>query len=163
MGGKKLFICVAVVSLLTIVSCGGGGDKNQAKASAAGAATRPVVQVAFEADFKVTADPATVPAGTVKFTAKNNDDQEHELVVLRTDLAADKLPFDKATGKVNEDVAGIENLGEIEDIEHGKSGELTLDLTAGKYVLVCNIAEKEADGKIESHYGEGMHFAFTVT
>jgi hypothetical protein len=48
---------------------------------------------------------------------------------------------------------------EIEDIEAGADGEVTANLEAGAYVLLCNIVEED-DG--ESHYAEGMHTAFTV-
>lgn len=37
---------------------------------------------------------------------------------------------------------------------------LTIDLAAGRYVLICNIVEK--DDEIESHYQEGMRVSFTV-
>ena len=39
--------------------------------------------------------------------------------------------------------------------------ELTANLEAGSYVLLCNIVEEE-DGETESHYAEGMHTSFTV-
>jgi hypothetical protein len=36
-------------------------------------------------------------------------------------------------------------------------------MTAGKYVLVCNVTEMAADGTvIANHYAEGMHMAFTA-
>ena len=43
----------------------------------------------------------------------------------------------------------------------GSSASIVLDLEAGAYVLICNIAEEE-DGELESHYELGMTAAFTV-
>jgi uncharacterized cupredoxin-like copper-binding protein len=44
-----------------------------------------------EYDIKV--DKAEVAAGKVRFVAKNVGQMEHELIVLRTDLPADRLPY----------------------------------------------------------------------
>jgi hypothetical protein len=38
----------------------------------------------------------------------------------------------------------------------------TFDLTAGRYVLVCNLVQDEPDGTRESHYLMGMAIEFTV-
>jgi uncharacterized cupredoxin-like copper-binding protein len=43
---------------------------------------------------------------------------------------------------------------EIEDIEKGATPKLTIDLDAGSYVLICNVA---------GHYRQGMRTSFTVT
>jgi hypothetical protein len=54
-------------------------------------------------------------------------------------------------------------LDEVEDIESGDAAELTLDLEAGTYVLLCNLVEAEEDtGEVESPFTEGMHAMFTV-
>ena len=60
-----------------------------------------------------------------------------------------------------EEAPGIVNLGEIEDILPGKSGELTLDLERGKYVIICNLVTF-VDGMAEHHYPLGMYTGFTV-
>ena len=66
-----------------------------------------------------------------------------------TDLPPDKLPVDGASAKAKEDGKA----GEIPSIPAGKSAAVTLDLTPGKYVFICNIA---------GHYQIGMHTGFTV-
>jgi len=103
-----------------------------------------------EYDIKV--DKAEVPDGKVRFVAKNVGQMEHELIVLRTDLPADRLPYNEAEQKAEEEQAG-EVLGEIEpeNLPAGKTAEMTLDLTAGHYVLLCNIP---------THYKQGMHLDF---
>ncbi len=105
---------------------------------------------------------SAVRAGSVTFNLKNaGPDDPHELVVIKTDLAPDKLPTD-ADGKVDEEGAGIEFIGEIEEFDPNKSETATFDLKAGKYVLICNIVEEEADGDKEAHYKMGMFTSFTV-
>jgi uncharacterized cupredoxin-like copper-binding protein len=97
-------------------------------------------------------DTGSVKAGTVTFEATNASDtkQVHELVVLKTDLSADKLPV--KNGAVPE--KQFKKMGEVEDMAPGKSKHLTLKLTPGNYVLICNQP---------GHYAMGMHVPFVVT
>ena len=83
-------------------------------------------------------------------------EDEHEFVVIRTDLAPDALPTND-DGSVNEDGDGIEVIDEVEELEVGDSDDLTVSLEPGAYVLICNIVESD-----ESHYQFGMRTAFTV-
>ena len=62
------------------------------------------------------------------------------------------LPYDPVAMRVDEDAAGA--LGEVEEIEPGVSGSLTLRLEPGQYILFCNIA---------GHYPMGMWTILTVT
>ncbi len=102
--------------------------------------------------FTITLSSATAKAGDVTFHLKNDaTDIAHEFIVLKTDLAADKLPY-KDGGK-QADEGNLNGMGEMEDIEPGKGGDLTLNLTAGHYVLICNT---------EDHYKAGMWAEFTV-
>lgn len=90
-------------------------------------------------------------AGPVTFDIKNvSADEVHELVVLRTDLPADKLTL-SADGQVDEDK--FESAGEKGDINASQSAKLTLDLKPGHYALICNQP---------GHYAAGMHLDFTV-
>ncbi len=101
-------------------------------------------------EWSVKLSQSTVPAGHVTFALKNDGKLAHELAILKTDLAHDKIPVrvEDAT-KVQE--IGI--IGEIEDVDAGQSKEDAFDLAPGNYVLICNQ---------ESHYGAGMHLAFVV-
>ncbi len=103
-----------------------------------------------EAPPSVTPSVATVAAGSVTFEAENVGGIQHELVVIRTDLAADALPQSGDTV----DVSGLDVLGDTDAIDSGASEALTVDLAAGNYVLICNVP---------GHYGLGMRTAFTVT
>ncbi len=114
-------------------------------------------------EFAIVPSVASVPAGTVKFVAKNSGpDDIHEMVVLRTDLDPTALPVDK-DGKADEEGDGITSIGETGDVAVGETKEASFDLAPGKYVLICNIVQTEPDGSIEAHYKVGMRTAFTVT
>ena len=114
-------------------------------------------------EFAIVPSVASVPAGTVKFVAKNTGpDDIHEMVVLRTDLDPAALPVDK-DGKADEEADGITSIGETGDVAVGETKDVSFDLTSGKYVVICNIVQTEPDGSIEAHYKVGMRTAFTVT
>jgi hypothetical protein len=104
--------------------------------------------------------PASAPAGTVTFRADNAGKENHELVVVKGDNP-DGLPV--KDGQVDEDSLPQGSfVGEIEPFPAGDRCPGTFQLSAGSYVLFCNVAEKEPDGSLESHYQEGMRSAFTV-
>lgn len=110
------------------------------------------------AEWSVAPSVATVPAGQVYFLVTNEGPaDEHEFVVVKSDLDPNALPVTE--GKVTEDDVDI--VDEIEPFAVSSSSSLTLDLEAGSYVLICNIAAEE-DGALESHYENGMRTAFTV-
>jgi uncharacterized cupredoxin-like copper-binding protein len=105
-----------------------------------------------EADFTITPDPTSAPAGEVTFDITNDAEQTHEFVVFKTDLAPDALPTDDE-GNVDEEGEGVELVDEVEDISGGSSQSLTVNLDAGSYVLICNLP---------GHYSQGMHAGFTA-
>ena len=111
-------------------------------------------------EFSLVPDRTSAPAGTIHFVADNKGMDVHELVLLKTDLAHDMLPLDMA-GDVDEMAAGITNVGEVENVAAGKTGEFSVDAKPGKHVLICNLAMMEG-GMVEHHYTLGMHAAFTV-
>jgi uncharacterized cupredoxin-like copper-binding protein len=95
--------------------------------------------------YKVEADKTTVKAGKVRFTASNKETKDvHELAVLKVNGPDD-----------------FENLGEVEDIDPGKDGDVTIDLRPGKYLLACLIAPGEAGSTVD-HFQQGMRLDFRV-
>lgn len=102
-------------------------------------------------DWAIDLKPTTVPAGEVEIRAKNTGSTAHEVIVIRTDLPADKLPYDDATNKVIE--SELDVIGEVEQFEAGESEKGSFTLSAGRYVLICNVA---------THYELGMHTVLTV-
>lgn len=128
-----------------------------ASALVLGACGEPAVQAdaskgQIAADLKehtITLSASEVRAGSVTFLVRNRGGSAHDFIVLRTDLAADKLPVDPQTQKAREDgrAGGLQELGP------GKTGQLKLDLAPGRYVLICNVP---------THYGLGMRTELTV-
>jgi len=95
----------------------------------------------------------TVPAGVVSFDVRNDSTvMVHEMVISPIKDGKTPLPYNQATNKVDEDAAG--HLGEVADLEPGKSGALKLTLKRGRYILYCNVA---------GHYALGMWTLLTVT
>ena len=99
----------------------------------------------------------SVKAGKVYFLVENmGPEHPHELVIVRTNVGPLDLPF--RDNKVPEDQ--IDMVDEIEEFAPHSSASLTVDLTPGKYLLICNITEEDA--AIGNHYKKGMVAAFTV-
>lgn len=137
------------------VACGGGGQEEGEKEEEEEGElfvepNAPVVAVDL-GDFFLTPEATTAEAGAVTFSASNQGDIPHELVIIKTDIPADQLPV--ASGKVDEDRAG-EVIGEIEEFDPGLTIAGTFDLPPGSYALICNIP---------GHYEAGMHAEFTVS
>ena len=108
-------------------------------------------------EYVVTPDRTTAPVGPVRFHVTNAGIVEHEFLVVRTNLAPGALPTN-ADGSYDEDGANAVVVDEIPGIPAGSSADLTVDLAAGNYVLLCN----EVMGGV-SHYQRGMRTSFTVS
>ena len=104
-------------------------------------------------DFTLRRDVAVVPAGTVRFRILNQGPTTHEVSVIRTDRAPDKLPLQRDGLTINEDAPGMDFIDEAEGLDIGDRRTLVLRLAPGNYVLYCNM---------EGHYLGGMHAALTV-
>lgn len=147
-----------VVLAVAAVACSNDDEDGGGEATAtqpAGEATTVEVKLT---EYIVSPKPEAVPAGSVTFNASNIGGEEHQLYVIRTDLAPDALPA-ADDGSVDEAGEGIEVLDEIEELAAQTEASLTIDLSAGNYVLICNIVTAEGT----SHYQEGMYTSFEVT
>ncbi|MGZ6545076.1 MAG: sulfocyanin-like copper-binding protein [Actinomycetota bacterium] len=169
---KKHTMKLALVGLvsataLTLAACGGGGNNSAApakptatQASAGSPAGKTGAAVAVSLGDTDTShmfmhvSKASVAAGSVTFSVTNDGVKKHEFVVLATDMMAKKLPYSKADDEVAEEGQGVESPGEIGELMPGETKTLTLDLSAGHYVLVCNIA---------GHWRMGMYSDFQVS
>ena len=93
----------------------------------------------------------TAKAGKVIFNVVNTSkDTVHEMVVLRY-KDGEELPYSDKDMKIDEDTAG--HLGEVSELQPGKSGSVTLGLKPGKYLVACNIP---------GHFMSGMWELVTV-
>jgi uncharacterized cupredoxin-like copper-binding protein len=156
LSGRSLIVVPAVVIAAALAGCGDSEDP----ATPAGAATNtapaatqttaaepgPAVTVRMS-EFAFDPQDAVAKAGKVKITAPNDGKSTHELVVLRTNADPAKLPM--KGGEVDESTS----VGEIADVEAGKTKSTTLDLAAGRYVMVC---------ALPGHYQSGMYGTLTV-
>ena len=142
------------------VLAGCGSDSDSDSSTAAGTTTQPAAtakSAAVAADAgKITVgsteyafDPSaiTADAGKLSITLDNTGKVPHEIVVLKTDEAADALKV--SGGRVSEDAS----VGEVSETDGGTKKTETIDLKAGKYVYVCNIP---------GHYKDGMRGTLTV-
>ncbi|MDO8614415.1 MAG: sulfocyanin-like copper-binding protein [Dehalococcoidia bacterium] len=156
LGPGKLLVVFALFALafvaLLAVGCGGDdGEKDSGEPAAELFVdpAAPVVDVSLK-EFSIALSQDEGKAGSITFAAKNTGVEIHEMVLVKTDVAADKLVA--TNGKVDEEAVG-ELVGEIEDLESGHTAATTFDLAPGNYVFLCNIA---------GHYELGMHTGFTV-
>jgi len=148
-GGFRVFGAAVAVAALGLVAC------------SAAKPTGGNVDVTLQ-EWAILPAQSTVNAGPVTFKVSNTGpDDPHELVIVKTDLGAAALPANEF-GKVDEEGAGVEVIGEVEEFDPGAAETATFDLKAGTYVLICNILQDEPDGTKESHYKMGMYTAFTV-
>jgi uncharacterized cupredoxin-like copper-binding protein len=91
-------------------------------------------------------DVKSVPAGKVTFNVTNASKEIlHEMLVSPIKDENTQLPFIDNENRVDEEASG--DLGEVSELEPGKSGALTLDLKPGLYILFCNVP---------GHYTWGM-------
>jgi uncharacterized cupredoxin-like copper-binding protein len=131
---RKVVSATAVAALAGVVGAG------------AAAAATPTVKVSLK-EFKVLPSTKSVATGKVTFSVKNVGTVDHELVVIKTNVAPGKLPVKNAKASEKGKV------GLVPELKPGKSGKVTLKLAKGKYVLLCNLP---------AHYQAGQYIGFTV-
>lgn len=87
-----------------------------------------------------------MPSGHLVFLIHNAGTTVHELEVVRADVAVGDLPYDAAQAQaIAKDV-----VAEREAIVLGATKRLSVDLTPGRYILICNLP---------GHYAAGMRVA----
>ena len=163
-GFRAVTFTAAAMLLVAGAGCGSSSKKaaassdNGVAASASSSANTVAVTVSdtkgTDGPMTLTATPASTSSGDVTFTVKNTGTVEHEVVVLKTDTAADQL---KVGGDEPDKVDESASVGETGDpgLKPGESRSFTVkNMAAGNYVLVCNIAK---------HYALGMRSAFKVS
>ena len=173
-------LCLSAVSVVAVAAVGGAFDQGPSShasgpSCAVPALTGPVVQATLfnmggpmmqgndgsvmGGAMRVSLDRSAVAAGRVTFLAVNAGSVLHELVVLPlgTGRIAGTRPAG-ADGKVDETGSVGEaskscGEGSGEGIAATSSSWVTVDLPAGRYEVVCNLA---------GHYAAGMYAQLTV-
>ncbi len=118
--------------------------------AACGKSTESQVSVDLS-EWSIKPSVASVRAGKVTFTVHNVGSIEHEVVLLKTDLAPDRLTLKADGTQVDEEA--LNNVGEVPDLDKGETKTGTFDLAPGRYELVCNVP---------GHYKSGMVTEFQV-
>jgi uncharacterized cupredoxin-like copper-binding protein len=136
------FVVLACALSLAAVGC--------SSSSSSGSAAEGGIGVT-EQDFSIAVSPSSATAGEVTFNVTNNGPSTHEFLVVKSDEDPGSLTVDK-DGIVPED--SLDLIDELEDVAPNTAPTLTVDLEAGSYILMCNIA---------GHYQQGMHTGFTVS
>lgn len=99
-----------------------------------------------KAAMGISINPKSVLHGKVKFNVTNSSNKViHEMILSPISDEAKPLTYVDAENRVNEE-ASI-HLGEVSELDPGKSGSLTVDVKPGKYILYCNLP---------GHYMAGM-------
>ena len=95
----------------------------------------------------------TVKAGEITFEALNSSkDTIHEMIITRLRDLSRLFPYNNSESRIDEDKMP-DILGEVSELDPGKTAALRLDLLPGKYLLFCNIP---------GHFTSGMWTIFTV-
>jgi uncharacterized cupredoxin-like copper-binding protein len=172
--GRRWLVVPVLLAFGLVAGCaaptasGGAGDGGVAVAAPSVVAGNHVDVVLSDTrglagPMTVAAFQSSVKAGDVTFTVKNIGTIDHELIVLKTDTAFDKLPVVDGGDPPAPVASGADKVSEATNI--GETGDPNLKpgdtrtfvikkMAPGKYVLVCNLAK---------HYGLGMRVPFTVT
>ncbi|MFN8639095.1 MAG: sulfocyanin-like copper-binding protein [Dehalococcoidia bacterium] len=139
-------------SALFVACAGGASEKSEGSKSTEGskAATGAGGDVGVTlSEWAVKPASASTKAGKVSFKVTNSGTTPHEFKIVKTDTAQDKL--EKANGIVDE--TKYKPLAMTKQLNGSQNEEVSAELTAGKYVLICNVT---------GHYDLGMHSGFTV-
>lgn len=154
---RWLAVTLAAGAGLLVAACGSDSQPAATATATAGGVTETTTATAASntlevvlVDFAVRPGASSVAAGTVEFAVRNGAAETgHELLVLRSDAEPGALP--QVDGRVDE--SQVEVVGEVEGLKAGAEASLSLDLAAGRYLLICNVA---------GHYALGMVAPLTV-
>ena len=154
---RRTTACIGALGVTGLVLIGCGADPNDVLQGLAPSGIAPAGGSAINGvldEWTVRADATTVHAGQVTFTFTNIGTVIHEMLVTRTDIAPGHIAVDPTNQKFNEDDPASKVLDEVSELDPGKTGSVTMNLTPGIYQLVCNVPE---------HYTDGMYMTLTVT
>ena len=145
-------LCAATGAII-FAGCGDDNSSNDSASTTTQQSGSSSLEVRMD-DYSFSPKDASAAAGRVKVTAPNDGKVVHELVLFKTDQ--DPGSFKVSGGEVNEkalEASGAKSPGEIPDVEPGRTKSATLDLTPGKYAMICNVV---------GHYQRGMYGSLTV-
>ena len=115
-------------------------------------------------EWHVEPTPATISAGAVRFVVKNAGFIGHEVVIVRGD-DPETLPTDVNDAVDEARIPPSDKVGKIGDVAPNQTKRATFDLRAGKYILFCNVVDRDNVHAKRgfSHFDERMVNTITVT
>jgi uncharacterized cupredoxin-like copper-binding protein len=137
---------VLVLSMLAVAGCTKRVEAGELKLLNPVTADGATILNGTERSFYIKPETTKLAAGKITFRFKNLDVVTHEMLVVHAQGVGFGLPYDFGISRVIE--AQMDKPGETGDIPPGTTGEVTLDLPPGRYVLICNLV---------GHYQAGMH------
>ena len=99
-----------------------------------------------------------IEPGLLRFEVANGGSLVHQLLVVKTDLRPAELPL--LNDAVDEGKVNV--VAKLDGVTPASKAALTLELSPGKYVLLCNRLE-QTGGAIIGHYRRGMYAGLLVT
>lgn len=151
-------VFAALAGLVMLSACSSDSSSSSTSTGSGSTAIGGTTVAVGLQDYAISLVPASVSAGEITFDVSNTATQEHEMVIIKTDLSPEALPT-KEDGTLDEEGEGVEAIDEVEGVQGATSETLVVDLAAGNYVLVCNIYNDKTG---EAHYPLGMRASFTV-
>ncbi len=139
LGRRAVVGVLALAFVIPLVACSASGST---------AAAKNIDVTLSDKDIMLSA--TEIPAGAVTFTVMNKGTIVHSIVVLRTDLSHEKIPTDTSDPSKVQEPGSIAATGQM---AVGTTKQITRQLTAGHYVIVCNEP---------AHYAVGMHTGLQV-
>jgi uncharacterized cupredoxin-like copper-binding protein len=141
---KSVLVALSFALMALIVACGGDG-----KAIDLAVTLR---------EWEVKAGATEVDAARVTFVATNSGTRPHELIVVNTDAPPSELPFVEQLLDADKVIVAAES----EPFGAGQTQRLTVKLSAGRYLLICNIVERVPGQPVLSHFEQGMVTSLNV-
>ena len=120
-----------------------GGEMDLSRSMGLGMGMKADMKMAI---MSIEIDQKSVPAGKVTFEVTNASKETiHEMLVAPVADESSILPFVENENRADEEKTG--DLGEVSELEPEKSGDLTVEMKPGLYILYCNVP---------GHYMAGM-------
>ena len=126
---RALTAAMLAVCAAALVGCD-GSPSSTAKATTIDVTMR---------DFGIRVSRRTVPAGTIVLHATNRGPSTHELNVDLSRYTAAKIPLKTDGITANESAKGLHRVDSIEQLNLHHTGDLTVELRPGRYVLWCDL------------------------
>jgi uncharacterized cupredoxin-like copper-binding protein len=97
-------------------------------------------------EWAILSEVPEVAAGEITFDVMNTGEDVHEVIFIRSDMDITTLPPSRVRGEVDEEAIG-EYIGGFEDVQPAAMASGAINLTPGRYILLCNLT---------NHYAKGM-------